>query len=170
MYCTSFISSLSTLNKPNFAPEKTSSEHGLVMLSVPSEPTCQISGGRYARLRKSTSQSKLMLVAFSLGARCRRALSKRKAYPRVMVTSAVEITVNETLSNAVPHISRSPSPGISESHSSLSQRLSYASSFVSVSYTETARSSLSSELSFWCRGPEAAWDCDLKSEKEYNDE
>ncbi|KAI9628406.1 hypothetical protein PSHT_15083 [Puccinia striiformis] len=155
---------LSVSNKPAFNPEPVSPGRDLLVLSVAGDSAGKTSEGRYAKLRKTTSQSKLMVVAFSLGERCRRVLTKRKSSPRLEVEDSVEVQMasNPTLSDPVPQLSRSPSPCFSPRASSIrSARVSYDSSFVTLSYTDSVRSSFSSELSFWCRGIDSAWECDF---------
>ncbi|WAQ91524.1 hypothetical protein PtA15_14A408 [Puccinia triticina] len=160
-------------NKPSFASsEPVSPGRDLLVLSVGGGGTGKGTEGKYAKLRKSTSQSKLMVVAFSLGERCRRVLTKRKSSPQFEIDDPVDHEVDQMAETDaervhsdpahVSQLSRPPSPCLSPRPSSISSaRVSYDSSFITLSYTESARSSLSSDLSFWCRGLDPAWECDF---------
>ncbi|KAA1083003.1 hypothetical protein PGT21_022673 [Puccinia graminis f. sp. tritici] len=176
MECGGLQYSLSMTTKPvMITTEPDSPGRGkLLVLSVDGGETGKTAdGGRYAKLRKSTSQSKLMVVAFSLGERCRRVLTKRKSSPQLEIDDPVPVQVEMVDQAArladpvVSQLSRSPSPYLSPRPSSISSaRVSYESSFITLSYTESVRSSLSSDLSFWCRGLDPAWDCDFATDND----
>jgi hypothetical protein len=176
MECGSLQYSLSMSTKPVLiATEPDSPGRGNVLvLSMEGGETAGKTAdqGRYAKLRKSTSQSKLMVVAFSLGERCRRVLTKRKSSPQLEIDDPVPVgaeMVDEArlADPVVSQLSRPPSPYLSPRPSSISSaRVSYESSFITLSYTESVRSSLSSDLSFWCRGLDSAWDCDFATDND----
>lgn len=152
------------LKKRSPASEHTSSDHKFLFLSLLNETSSKPPEGRCAKMRKSTTQSKLMVVAFSLGARCRRALSKKKAYPHIMIATPVEVILDETPSDPVQKFNRSFSPRATSQRSSLSSWLSNGSSSRRSSQsTASERSNLSSELSFCCRGVDLTWEYPSRS-------